>query len=81
MEKQVGNLITDTHTQLKQIEVCAEISINCMNSVANNRPDIQNIIKMLDVVESMQHIRNGMSTCSVAEVCSFITHSMTATPT
>ncbi|AQK38954.1 uncharacterized protein LOC100501207 [Zea mays] len=41
-----------SHPLLEQVEVCAEIAINCMNDDPSNRPTIQDIISSIDETDA-----------------------------
>ncbi|CAO2148442.1 unnamed protein product [Urochloa humidicola] len=54
--------------ELDQIKVCAEISIDCLDSNPDNRPEIQRIIEALNETESMDKLINaGKMTLSQEE--------------
>ncbi|XP_012703840.1 uncharacterized protein LOC101766045 isoform X2 [Setaria italica] len=61
-------ILSMTQVLLEQIRVCAKISIDCMDPNPAKRPDIQQIIEMLDVAECTDELsRTGMNALSVAE--------------
>lgn len=60
--------ISESHTILEQVKVCAEIWRNCINFDPNERPDIQVIIHSLDAMNISDSIISDASTSSAAQV-------------
>ncbi|KAL6658125.1 hypothetical protein ACP70R_003711 [Stipagrostis hirtigluma subsp. patula] len=60
---------SNIQTLLRQISLCAEISINCMDCNPEKRPNTWRILEMLDEAESTNEIIGpGLCTSSVAQI-------------